>query len=277
MATTIGNYDYLFDWVFTDAAEIEVRVGATGIDALKGVSSKWMTDPTAAADTRYGTLVAPNLVGVNHDHYFNFRLDLDVDGTANSFQKEMLKPQALSPDSARRSIYVVDRSIAVTELAAPPDPHAGPQKIRVINEGRSNAVGNPVSYELLATNHARFLLDPSDWPAKRARFLLHDVWVTPNSPDERYAGGRYMLASRGEDGLAVWTARDRPIRNQDIVVWVNMGMHHIPRAEDLPAMPTMWHSFRLRPYNFFGRNPAIDLPGDTATKQAAHAGAKLDR
>ena len=28
MASTIGNYDYLFDWVFNDAAEIEVRVGA---------------------------------------------------------------------------------------------------------------------------------------------------------------------------------------------------------------------------------------------------------
>jgi primary-amine oxidase len=72
MAATIGNYDYLFDWVFTDAAEIEARVGATGIDALKGVATRQMSDATAAADTRYGTLVAPNLVAVNHDHFFNF-------------------------------------------------------------------------------------------------------------------------------------------------------------------------------------------------------------
>ena len=35
MAATVGNYDYLFDWVFTDAAEIDVRVGATGIDASR--------------------------------------------------------------------------------------------------------------------------------------------------------------------------------------------------------------------------------------------------
>ena len=35
MAAAVGNYDYLFDWVFNDAAEIDVRVGATGIDASK--------------------------------------------------------------------------------------------------------------------------------------------------------------------------------------------------------------------------------------------------
>jgi primary-amine oxidase len=56
--------------VFNDAAESDVRVGATGIDSIKGVATRTMTDSTAASDTRYGTLVAPNLVAVNHDHYF---------------------------------------------------------------------------------------------------------------------------------------------------------------------------------------------------------------
>ena len=79
---------------------------------------------------------------------------------------------------------------------------------------------------------------------------------------ERYAGGEYMFQSSGTDGLAVWAARDRPIRNQDVVVWLNMGMHHLTRAEDLPVMPTIWHSFKLRPHNFFNRNPAIDLRKD---------------
>ena len=55
MITAIGNYDYLFDWVFNDAAEIEVRVGATGIDSVKGVATTRMTDTTAAADTANST------------------------------------------------------------------------------------------------------------------------------------------------------------------------------------------------------------------------------
>jgi primary-amine oxidase len=259
MATAIGNYDYLFDWIFNDAAEIEVRVGSTGIDALKGVAARNMTDPSAAEDTRYGALVAPNLVAVNHDHYFNFRLDLDIDGTGNSFNHDVYRPKRLAPDSPRRSIYLVERRIAETEKAAAIDTRHGPSRLRVINESRTNRVGNPVSYEVLAVNHAQLLLDPADWPAKRARFLQHDVWVTQYEPEERHAAGHYVLASKGDDGLAVWAARDRAIRNQDLVMWVNLGMHHLTRAEDLPVMPTIWHSFKLRPHNFFDRNPAIDL------------------
>jgi len=263
MAATVGNYDYLFDWVFNDAAEIDVRVGATGIDSVKGVPTSHMADKTAAADTRYGTLVAPNLVAVNHDHYFNFRLDLDVDGAANSFNQDIYRPVTLPADSPRRSVYVVEPRIAASEKAAELSTGHEPSKFRVINESRKNGVGNAVSYEVLVANHASLLLDPVDWPAKRAGFLRHDIWVTPYVPTERYAGGEYMFQSTGSDGLPAWTARDRSIRNQDIVVWVNIGMHHLTRAEDLPVMPTIWHSFKLRPQNFFDRNPAIDLRKDS--------------
>lgn len=79
--------------------------------------------------------------------------------------------------------------------------------------------------------------------------------------DERYAAGDYVFASRAPAGLPVWTSRDRPIRDRDIVVWVNLGMHHITRAEDMPVMPMVWHSFRLRPSNFFDRNPAVEAGG----------------
>jgi len=262
MAAAVGNYDYVFDWVFNDAAEIDVRVGATGIDSVKGVASARMTDATAAMDTRYGTLVAPNLVAVNHDHYFNFRLDLDVDGSANSFLEDTYRPLTLPPDSPRRSLYVVEPRIPSNERSAQLSTGHQPAKFRVVNESRTNGVGNPASYEILAANHATLLLDPNDWPARRAGFLQHDLWVTPYVPEERYAGGEYMFQSTGSDGLAVWAARDRPIRNQDIVVWINLGMHHLTRAEDLPVMPTVWHSFKLRPHNFFNRNPAIDLRSD---------------
>ena len=46
----------------------------------------------------------------------------------------------------------------------------------------------------------------------------------------------------------------------DVVLWLTIGMHHVVRGEDRPVMPVFWHGFELRPFDFFDRNPAFDLP-----------------
>jgi primary-amine oxidase len=250
--------------VLNDAAEIEVRLGATGIDALKGVATKSMADAAAAEDAHYGTLVAPGLVAVNHDHFFNFRLDLDVDGQGNSLQRDVYALETLPADSPRRSVNVYRHDLLANEGGI--DTGHTTAKYRVVNAAKTNGVGNPVSYELLYANHARLQLAAEDWPTKRAGFLAHDLWVTPYDPAERYAGGDYIFASKAPGGLPVWAKQNRPVENQDIVVWANLGMHHEPRAEDMPVMPMIWHSFKLRPHNFFDRNPALDLPTNFATQ-----------
>ena len=84
-ASEVGNYDYLIDYRLTQSGQINLMIGATGLDAVKGVAAMTMDDPTAEADTEHGTLIAPNLVAANHDHYFNFRIDFDVDQPKNHF------------------------------------------------------------------------------------------------------------------------------------------------------------------------------------------------
>ena len=64
----------------------------------------------------------------------------------------------------------------------------------------------------------------------------------------------------GGDGLPRWVEQDRPIKDEDIVVWHVLGHHHIPRAEDWPVMPVAKLGFKLKPVNFFDRNPALDVP-----------------
>lgn len=56
-----------------------------------------------------------------------------------------------------------------------------------------------------------------------------------------------------------WTSQNRPIENTDIVVWYTLGLHHLVRAEDWPVLPTEWHEFEVRPFDFFDQNPALEI------------------
>ncbi len=253
MFMTAGNYDYLFDWVFQQDGTLKVDVGATGMDQTKGISGK-------GGDERYGRLIAPNLVGINHSHFFSFRLDLDVDGTANSLMVDQLKTERLPASNPRRSLWKVETGAAQTESAAMRhSTMSAPEMWRVVNPGVMGAFGSPVGYQIDG-HGALTLLTEDDYMQRRAGFTNHTLWVTPYSGDELFAAGDYPTVSTAGDGLPKWTSANRPIANTDVVAWLTLGFHHVPRPEDWPIMPVAWHSFELRPVGFFARNPAIDLP-----------------
>jgi Cu2+-containing amine oxidase len=135
-----------------------------------------------------------------------------------------------------------------------------PEIWRVINPNVKSPLGYPVSYELMCGENAMSLLVPEDYPQRRAWFTDHQVWVTPYRENERYAAGDDPTQSKPGEGLPAWTKANRPIEDTDIVLWYTVGFHHVPHAEDWPMMPTVWHEFRLKPVNFFARNPALNLP-----------------
>jgi primary-amine oxidase len=105
------------------------------------------------------------------------------------------------------------------------------------------------------------LVAPPDTPlAKRASFAQHHLWVTRHHPDERHAGGEYPNQHPGGQGLPAWTAADRPLEAEDVVLWHTFGISHIARPEDWPVMPVERCGFTLRPWGFFDRNPTLDVP-----------------
>lgn len=261
MITTFGNYDYAFDWTFRQDGNIRIGVGATGSIDVKAVRSKTAAEDTDGKDRRYGHFVAENTVGVNHDHFFCFRLDLDVDGPQNSFVKEELKSQRVTGDVPRKSVWVTETKVAKTEEEAQLTMMMEhPAVWRVVNPNVKDSLGSPVGYEIAPGHNAISLMSDDDYPQRRAGFIQHNLWVTPYREDERYAAGDYPTQSRGGDGLPAWTKANRPIENTDIVVWYTLGFHHVTRPEDWPVMPAAWHEFELRPFDFFARNPAVDLP-----------------
>ena len=113
--SAIGNYDYIFDWVFRQDGTIKVAVGATGVPQVKAVSSRTQADDEDGRDTAYGHRVAEHTVAISHDHFFSFRLDLDVDGQRNTLISERLKPEPVGDETPRKSIWVVESQMATTE------------------------------------------------------------------------------------------------------------------------------------------------------------------
>ena len=256
-----GNYDYVLDWVFQQDGTIRVRVGATGLDEVKGVIPRGADEDRDGSAGAYGRFVAENTVGVNHDHYFSFRLDFDLDGVQNSFVRDRLTTKTLPAGSLRKSVWVAEPQVAKTEEQAKAKMSMeAPEIWRVINPSVKGAFGYPVGYEIMPGDNAMSLLAPDDPPQQRAGFTDYQLWVTPYAAEERYAAGDYPNQSKPGEGLPAWTKANRAIENTDIVVWYTMGFHHVPHAEDWPVMPTVWHEFELRPYNFFNRNAALDLP-----------------
>jgi primary-amine oxidase len=266
MAPVVGNYDYIVDYVFDRAGDIDVRLGAYGIDATKGVASRNLSDPTAAEDTAYGTLVDERLLAVNHDHYLTFRIDMDVDGTGNRLVEDRFTVHKLTGEGPRKSLWQVDTRPIASE--GPITTPLNAAQFRVESADKTNKFGYHTSYQLIPGHADTSLLAKDDPIQLRAGFSSYTLWATAYAADEKYAAGLYPNENPDVDGLPKWVAAKRPIESRDLVVWYTVGFRHMPRAEDWPVMPGLWHGFRLRPFNFFDRNPALDVPPATEAKVA---------
>ncbi|KAJ8650071.1 hypothetical protein MRB53_003094 [Persea americana] len=258
MAASVGNYDYIIDWEFQTDGLIRIKVGLSGMLMVKGTPYKNMNQVPKEEDM-YGTLVSENVIGVIHDHFITFYLDMDIDDSDNSFVKVHLTKVDTAPgESPRKSYMSAKRQVVKTEKDAQIKLKLyDPSEFHVINPSRRSIVGNPSGYKVVPGGTAASLLDHNDPPQLRSAFTNNQIWVTPYNRSEEWAGGPFAFQSKGENTLGVWSDRDRPIENKDIVLWYTMGFHHVPCQEDFPIMPTVISSFDLKPVNFFERNPIL--------------------
>lgn len=154
----------------------------------------------------FGTLVAPNTVAVNHDHFLTYYLDLDIDGQQNSFLKAKLKKKKNHRDTLRKSYWTVVKETAKTELDARLR-LMEPAEYLIVNQNKETEVGNQVGYRLIPGPDASPLLAANDYPQIRGALSDYNIWVTPYNRSEIWAGGLYSDRSRGDDTLEIWTDR----------------------------------------------------------------------
>ena len=250
---TVGNYEYGYYWYFQQDGAIECEVKLTGIIS------------TGAAElgevTPYATKVAPGLTAPYHQHYFNVRLDMMVDGLENSLVEVNTEAEPEGPGNPWGNAFRPHETVLASESQSGRmvDPSTA-RYWKIVNPEVRNGLGSPVAYKLEPGGNTACFAHPSSSVLQRAGFIGGHVWVTPYDPSQRFASGDYPNQHPGGDGLPSWIQADRSTDGTDIVVWYTMGHHHIPRPEDWPVMPVGTIGFMLKPNGFFDRNPALDVP-----------------
>ena len=252
---TVGNYDYALNWIFHQDGTLEFRADLTGIMLAKGVpDTSASLSASGAHDSHSAHMIGPNLAAPHHQHFFNFRLDLDVDGVANAIYESNSRP--LEDNNPLGNAFVMESTQLASEKAAQRDLSlASQRKWKVVNPAAKNT-----AYLLIAGDNSLPFVRTTSPVRKRAAFLDHHFWATRFRDAEMHASGYYPNQSSGGDGLEQWTANDESLDRQDVVVWYTTGVTHIPRPEEWPIMNVHQTGFKLVPAGFFPRNPAINLP-----------------
>ena len=249
---TVGNYEYAFRWYLNLDGSVEIEVQLHGI-----VSTTATSNGRAPLGSN---MVDRGLAAPHHQHMFCFRLDLDVDGTSNTVHEVEAERVPTGPHNPIGNAFRPRVTSLRTESAARRDADEGASRIWTVKSNRRNAHDQPTGYRLVPGHGtATLLAQPGSSVDRRAGFARHTLWVTPYCAEERFPAGAYPYQHADPGGLPTWS-QDRPIENEDVVLWYTVGVTHFVRPEDWPIMPMTKAGFSLQPVGFFDRNPTLDIP-----------------
>jgi primary-amine oxidase len=261
---TFANYEYAFYWHLYQDGTIEHEVKLTGIMTTGALARGETTD--------YGQLLNNDgLYAPIHQHFFSYRLDVDIDGTENAVYEVNTEALPRGERNPYGNAFIgVDTLLGSEQQAQRHTNPASDRHWKVVNHSRTNKLGEPVAYRLMPKTGTRPYWQPEAHIAPRGEFVTKHLWVTPNAPGELYSAGDYPYQNPDACGLPEWTKQDRSLVDEDVVLWFTLGSCHVPRLEDWPVMPVQHISFKLEPFGFFDQNPTLDAPLPTGGHCAHH-------
>lgn len=250
---TVGNYDYMFTYEFYLDGTINVDLRASG----------YIQSTSAAKNEEYGYKITPdNLSGSMHDHVLNFKVDLDIKGTNNTLEvTEVVPTTEVYPWSKgkARNTMKLKRSRIETEDDGMLfwGPNAATQ-YHIINTDIVNANGEYPGYRIMPsapTNHLTVLNSTN--LANAANWATHDLFVTRQHDSEPRSAHPYNSQDVHDPPINFHDFfNGESLIQEDLVLWFNLGTHHVPHTGDLPntVFSTAHSSVMLSPLNY--------LPGD---------------
>jgi primary-amine oxidase len=214
MICTVSNYEYIFAYIFDQAANIELEVRATGI-----LSTVPFDNEKFGTTVPWGTNVGPGVMAPFHQHMFSFRIDPAIDGHKNTVVYQDSVPMAEDSNNPYLVGYTTNETVIKTSISA----ETSVEKHRVFkirNDSQINPITyKPVSYKLMAAPSQMLLANPKSFGHARAAFATKPIWVTKYRDGELFAGGEFTNQSKKSEGVERWVARDENVENEDLVLW----------------------------------------------------------
>ncbi|XP_067869094.1 amine oxidase [copper-containing] 3-like [Heterodontus francisci] len=252
--STLGNYDYVFDYIFHNNGVIETKVHPTGYLLTSFLSNQ---------DVTFGGKIEENVLGNIHTHFLHFKADLDVAGTRNSIETKDVEYKLKSvPWKSDQEVYVptVKNQILGTEKEAAF--RAGtkvPRYLNFVNLDHTNNWGHYRGYriQVVSLNPDRV---PEEIPEEKAiSWQRYQLAVTKYKDTEQRSSSIYNQNNPWKPAVYFDDfINDESIKNEDLVAWITAGFLHIPHAEDVPNTATTGNGvgFFLKPVNFFNSDPS---------------------
>ena len=243
----VGQYIYTIEWNFHDDGQINPVIKATG--ALQRFGS--------SEDRPQGWVInSAGRVGLAHMHNFYWRLDFDIDGSAENDIVEEINYSFWQGKRYRRT-----ESFS-TEAAR----SVSPETMRswlVKDANTTNRKGHNISYEIRLHEAGQREVGPSFEP-----FSNNDFYVTRSKNCELFASHNASINNCATNNLSEYV-NNESIVNQDIVAWVGVSFYHLPRSEDVPKMDAHVSGFQLIPRDWHTTNPNLKVPPPISLRLSA--------
>jgi primary-amine oxidase len=257
-ANICADYDYQVNYYFYLDGSVQVIVRASGYIAW----TEWTDDPE---DPSYGFHIRPNNSGSMHDHVLNFKLDLDIHGTANSLLKTQFVPEVTSyPWSEGREISTmkVERSFITTEDEGKINwaPNAA-AAYSVVNTDEPNEYGEYPGFRIYPSvgSAIHSTIENSTLLGNTINWATHHLYALQRKDSE--PSSTYLLGTNNiETPLVDFNDffDGESLDQEDLVLYFNLGMHHMPDTSDLPT--TVFTNAQagviIRPQNYLASDPS---------------------
>ncbi|KZV72277.1 copper amine oxidase [Peniophora sp. CONT] len=255
--STVGNYDYNFDYAFHLDGTIEVTVRASG----------YIQSAYYYGNEDYGYKIKDGLSGSMHDHSLLFKADIDILGTSNSIANHTIYPVSESypwSHGATRNTMKLARSYIESEDEGKINwaPNAQTM-LMVVNADERNAFGEDRGYRIMpGVGGGMYLtIQNSSNLLNSQSFATHNLYATvqhDTEPRATHALNDYDTANPIVDFSTYFDGES--LNQTDIVLWFNLGMHHVPHTGDLPntVFSTAQGSMLIVPHNYLLHDPSRD-------------------